>query len=199
MQPCRGPRQGPSSPGQLRACRGARCGAGQASLAPLALPAARLWLQERALAWPRSAWLRARSPQRPPRPSHRVRPSLPLLRFGTRAMLQVPPPAAVPVLVPRGAWGPCQEPRAALCAGRAPALPAAWSPARPEQLLPRSPSCSSESILRTQPGSHLPPRRWGAGCSPAVSMAQAPLCRCGAPLTPACCSPLPSRQRRCEP
>ncbi|XP_055654530.1 voltage-gated potassium channel subunit beta-2 isoform X3 [Falco biarmicus] len=68
LQPCRGPRQGPSSPGWLRACRGAYSGAGQANLAPLALPAARLWLQERALAWPQPAWLRAGYPQRPPRP-----------------------------------------------------------------------------------------------------------------------------------
>lgn len=171
VRPCRD-RAGSLSPGrvplagQLAACRGVLALPG--SPAPIALPAARPWLQQRALAWPRPAWLGAGSPRDP-----RTGPGLPPSP-GSRCAGDAsgPPtaavPSAVPALVPVG-------PGAAPRARGAPALPAACqdrpqSPARPKWLLPRSLSCSFSKSIRTQPG----PASRQHGTSPSR----------GTPLTP---------------
>lgn len=98
-------------------------------------------------------------------------------------------------------WCRCwyQDRRAALRARRAPVSPAAcwgrpWCLARPERLLPRSPSCSSESILRTQPTPAL-----GSGMFASRRCGVSPLLPAQPPTNPRLPLSPSLRQRRCEP
>lgn len=114
-----------------------------------------------------------------------------------------PSPAAVPVLVTPQGMGPLAE--ASGCSpcweSLAPARGMSgrlWSPARPEWLLPLSPSCSSESIPRTRPQT-APATALGSGMLASHQHGASPLLPVQPLLNPTCHSLLPSRQRRCEP